>query len=695
MKRLIFLLACAFFRAPLTAQVSLANRWFHDEDLTLTGVYYYPEHWDESQWERDFRKMRELGFEFTHFAEFAWAQLEPEEGRYDFGWLDRAVALASKHGLKVVMCTSTATPPVWMSRKYPEILVTLEDGTTLDHGARQHASFSSPVYRELSCKMIRKLAEHYGNDPRIVGWQLDNEPAVQFDYGKAAEKAFRDYLRNRYNNDIRQLNDAWGTAFWSQIYASFDQIALPRSTRMFMNHHHLLDHRRFAAAQTNEFINEQCRLIRKYARNQWITTNYIPNYEEGHIGGSPVLDFPSYTRYMVYGDNEGIGRRGYRIGNPLRIAMANDFFRPIQGTYGVMELQPGQVNWGSINPQPLPGAVRLWLWSVFAGGSDFVCTYRYRQPLYGTEQYHYGIVGTDGVSVGGGGQEYASFIKEIRKLREHYAPREQKPAEYLKRRTAILFNPENSWSIERQKQNRTWETLDHIEKYYRTLKSFGAPVDFISEAKDLTGYPVVIVPAYQMADNALIERWKRYVDGGGNLIVTCRTAQKDRYGRLPEAPFGSMLSPLTGNTTDFYDLLLPDDPGEVLMDGKPYEWTTWGEILTPANDAEVWARYTKEYYEGAPAVTFRRAGKGSVTHIGVDSRHGRLEQAVLRKVYDRLNIPVMNLPHGVTLEYRNGMGIVLNYADRPYTFDLPQGSEALIGTPEIPTAGVLVFRLAR
>ena len=191
------------------------SSWFNDKDLTLTGVYYYPEHWDESQWERDFKKMHELGFEFTHFAEFAWAQLEPEEGRYDFAWLDKAVALAAKYDLKVIMCTSTATPPVWMSRKYPEILLKNEDGTVLDHGARQHASFASPLYRELSYKMIEKLAQHYGNDSRIVGWQLDNEPAVQFDYNPKAEQAFRDYLRAKYNHNIQLLNDAWGTAFWS------------------------------------------------------------------------------------------------------------------------------------------------------------------------------------------------------------------------------------------------------------------------------------------------------------------------------------------------------------------------------------------------------------------------------------------------------------------------------------------------
>ena len=667
--------------------------WFDDKDLTLTGVYYYPEHWDESQWERDFKQMHELGFEFTHFAEFAWAQLEPEEGKYAFDWLDRAVALASKYNLKVIMCTSTATPPVWLSRKYPEILIKHEDGTIKDHGSRQHASFASPVYRNLAYKMIEKLAQHYGNDPRIIGWQLDNEPAVQHDYNPKAEQGYREFLRKKYNNDIQALNKAWGTAFWSEVYSSFDEITLPKRSQWGMNHHQILDYRRFAASQTNEFLNNQCLIIKKYAKNQWVTTNYIPNYEEGHIGGSPDLDFQSYTRYMVYGDNEGIGRRGFRVGNPLRIAWANDFFRPIQGTYGVMELQPGQVNWGSINPQPLPGAVRLWLWSVFAGGSDFVCTYRYRQPLYGTEQYHYGIVGTDGVTVTPGGHEYAQFMKEIRGLRGKVAKRDAKPADYLNRRTAILFNHENSWSIEEQKQNRTWNTLAHIEKYYRTLKSFGAPVDFITEDKNLKDYPVVIAPAYQLADKELVNRWTDYVKQGGNLVLTCRTAQKDRIGRLPEIPFGAMLNELTGNELEFYDLLLPEDSGKILMDGKTYTWNTWGEILKPGKDSQIWATYTDEFYEGKPAVTTRKLGKGTVTYIGVDSTDGVLEKDLLKKLYAQLNIPVMDLPYGVTVEYRNGLGIVLNYADRSYHFNLPKGAEVLIGEQEIPTAGILVFSI--
>lgn len=590
------------------------------------------------------------------------------------------------------MCTSTATPPVWLSRKYPEILLKSEDGTVQDHGARQHASFASPVYRKLAYRMIEELARHYGNDSRIIGWQLDNEPAVQFDYNQAAEEAFREFLKEKYHYNIQELNAAWGTAFWSEVYSRFEEITLPKTAQMFMNHHQILDYRRFAAKQTNDFLNEQCRLIKKYAKNQWVTTNYIPDYDKGHIGGSKDLDFVSYTRYMVYGDNEGIGRRGYRVGNPLRIAMANDFFRPVNGTYGVMELQPGQVNWGSINPQPLPGAVRLWLWSVFAGGSDFICTYRYRQPLYGTEQYHYGIVGTDGVTVTPGGREYEQFMKEIRSLRKDYRPKEDKPETYLKRKTAILWNPENYWSIDRQKQNATWNTFAHVDKYYRTLKSYAAPVDFISEEKDFSQYPVMIVPAYQLADKELVARWKKYVEEGGNLVLTCRTAQKDRFGRLPETPFGSMIDELTGNHIEFYDLLLSQDPGQVKMDGKVYTWNTWGEILQPGTSNEVWATYTNEFYEGKPAVTFRKLGKGSVTYIGVDSSDGALERQVLDKLYSRLQIEVMNLPYGVTMEYRNGLGIVLNYSDQPYQFALPQGAKVLIGTPNIATAGVLVFK---
>lgn len=665
---------------------------FDPKDLTIVGTYYYPEHWDESQWDRDLKQIKELGFDFVHYAEFAWAQLEPSEGVYDFTWLDKAVALADKHGLKVIMCTSTATPPVWLTRKHPDILIEHEDGTKMDHGARQHPSVSNNFYREYSMKMIAKLAEHYGNDKRIIGWQLDNEPRPFDDYGADAQQRFRDYVKTKYKT-IEALNKAWGTAFWSQVYSDFSQINIPRVSQMFMNSHQILDYKRFVTDEISSFLDEQIIIIRKRVDpKQWITTNYIPEYQDGHLRKSDQLDFHSYTRYMVFGENYGVGRKGYRLGHVERISKANDFFRPIDGTYGVMELQPGQVNWGKINSQPLPGAIRLWLWHVFAGGSKFACTYRYRQPLYGTELYHYGIVGPDGVTPTRGGLEYSQFTKEIKALRKESNPKAKNPSAYEARRTAILYNHENTWEMDRNRQTTEWSTEGHIDKYYNTLKKFGAPVDFIDERDDFSRYNVMIAPAYEMLDRELVARWTKYVEEGGNLVLTCRTGHKTRNGQLFEAPFGEPIYSLIGAKIDFYDLLQPHTPDEIAFGGNKYLWTSWGEILLPDNGTETWAKYEGDFYAGSTAITFRRLGKGTVTYVGVDSQTGEMESDVLKKLYAVLNIPVLNLPEGLHIEYRDGFGIAVNYADKTYTLPLSSGAKIIIGAKEIPTAGVTVWK---
>jgi len=685
--KLIFLLLVI----ALSAKAQESKPFFPENELTTVGAYYYPEHWDESQWEQDFKKMAEMGFEFTHFAEFAWAQLEPEEGRYDFAWLDRAVALAAKYHLKVVMCTSTATPPVWLVRKYPDVLKKNEDGTMYDHGSRQHASFSSNYYREYSMKMIAGLAKRYGHDNRITGWQLDNEPRSNVDYGDDARERFRSWLKEKYQS-IDSLNVAWGTNFWSGTYSSFSEINIPRYSQWGMNLYQKLDHGRFCDCETASFLDEQASTIRKYASpEQWITSNYIPMYDVRYIGMSRELDFVSYTRYMVYGEAKGIGRKGYRLGEYTRIGMANDYFRPLSGIYGVMELQPGQVNWGAINSQPMPGAVRLWLWHVFAGGSKFACTYRFRAPIYGYEQYHYGIVGYDGVTPTPGGLEYQQFIHEIGLLRKNFTS-SQVPAAYLQRKTAILLNPDNVAAIEQNRQTTEWNTEKHVLKYYRAMKSFGAPVDFIRDTMDFSSYPFMIVPAYQQIDYSLIHKLTDYVKNGGNLILSCRTGHQDSKGHLWQAPFARPIYDLIGSEIEFYDLLMPYAPDTVIMDQMKFGWTSWGEILKPGKGTETWGVYEGDFYAGKAAVTFRHPGKGTVTYVGVDSSGGGLEQEVLSKLFGRVNVAVENYPEGIIVEYRDGFGIALNYSDKSYEMKIPFGSGILIGQENIPPAGVLVWK---
>jgi len=667
--------------------------YFPEKQLITTGVYYYPEHWDSSQWDRDLKNIAALGFEFTHFAEFAWAQLEPEEGKYDFAWLDKAVGLAAKYDLKVIMCTSTCTPPVWLARKHPEILSLNEDGTRMDHGSRQHASFSSSYYRNYSLKMVAELAKHYGNDPRIIGWQIDNEPRTFFDYNPDAQQRFRDWLKKKYST-IDALNTTWGTLFWSQTYNDFAQINIPAHKQWGMNLNQRLDHYRFAASETATFLDDQAAEIRKYSTpKQYITSNYIPSYDGGYIGKSKQLDFVTYTRYMVYGESTGVGRKGYRLGDPLRIAMANDFFRPLSPSYGVMELQPGQVNWGSINPQPAPGAVRMWLWHQFAGGSSLVCTYRYRAPLVGFEQYHYGIVGPDGVTPTPGGLEYQKFIQEIEILRKINSVSASQPSFYLARKSAILFNHENIWGMDMNKQTNQWNSMDHIMKYYKPLKAFGAPVDFIADQNDFSKYPVLIAPAYQQIDKALIDKLTSYAQSGGNLILTCRTGHKDREGHLWEAKFAAPIYDLIGAEIEFYDLPMPHAQDSVVMDHKKYAWKTWGEILKPRSGTSVLATFQGDFYAGKPAVISRKLGKGTVTYVGIDSNDGLLEGELLKKIYTQLGILIENYPVGVSVEYRNGFGIGVNYSDKPYLLTIPEGAEMVIGKKELPTAGVSVWKL--
>jgi beta-galactosidase len=305
--------------------------------------------------------------------------------------------------------------------------------------------------------------------------------------------------------------------------------------------------------------------------------------------------------------------------------------------------------------------------------------------------YHYGIVDTDGITPTPGGLEFKEFIGEIGLLRKAYNPKAKNNAAYEARRTAILYHHENTWDMQRNKQTTQWNTINHVSKYYDALKSFGCPVDFIEEQTDFNNYKVLIAPAYQLIDSSLVKKWTAYVEQGGNLILSCRTGHKNRDGQLWEAPFAAPIYELIGSKIDFYDLPLPETPNHVLFGNIAYPWTSWGEILLPDNGTEIWGTYEDDFYKGSTAITFRRLGKGTVTYVGVDSQEGKMEKEVLKKLYSRLSIPVLDLPDGLHIEYRDGFGIAVNYADKTYTLPVPENVEYLIGEKKIPTAGVSVW----
>jgi beta-galactosidase len=667
--------------------------FFPKEDLMKIGVFYYPEQWPDNQWERDFNNMAGFGFEFTHLAEFSWTYLEPEEGRFDFSWLDRAVTLAARAGLKVIMCTPSLCPPAWMGEKYPDIFLVGSDGRRREHGIRANASITNPDYRRLTDRIVEKLAEHYGHDSRIWGWQLDNEPLALPDYSPSARDAFKKWLRKKYGT-IDNLNSAWVGSFWSTRYDSFDQVLIPNEDlngEDKLSPHALLDFKRFTADMTAEFLNNQADILRKnILPEQWITTNYTNVCITADPRRSDHLDFMSFTMYPVSGRNE-LGGNNFRTGFPYKIYEACDYYRPIKGITGLMELQPGQVNWAGINPQILPGTVHMWILQSFGGGCSFLCTYRYRHPIRGSEMYHDGIVGTDGVTLSQGGKEFVQAIREIRELKKLYIPGQPMPEEFSKRKTAILWDHEVMWDLDLQKQTTLWDTWKNRNNYSAAIKSTGAPVDFISEKDDFSGYPFLVAPSYQLIDSALVEKWLRYAEGGGNLILTCRTGQKNKYGHFFEAPLAGPIRSLIGADIDFFDMLTPETKGVVTAANSKYSWNIWADVLSPYAGTGVLAEFSDQFYKGKAAAVTRRLGKGTVTYIGVATEDGSFERQVVRSVYERAGVKIEDLPKGIFMEWRDGFYVAVNYTDYPFKLPLDDKCRILTGSNPLNTSNATVW----
>lgn len=668
--------------------------------LMPIGAYYYPEHWSEDQWERDIKRIADLGFSFTHFAEFSWSRLEPEEGKFDFEWLDKCVDLADKYGLKVIMCTPSPTPPAWLTEKHPEILVVTEDGFQVKHGMRLNVNGMNPAYQYYVKRMIEKMAERYGKSFVVCGWQLDNEPHYEglYDYSPFVKGEFQNWLKVKYTT-IDNLNKAWGAAFWSYEFNDFEQIDLPNSKEHNNNPHAKIDFKRYSADAIAAALRFQSEILReRISPSQWITTNFayykfLPSVDL--FRSQQDLDFASHTMYLMSTSlNYPEGKFAGRLGSGMELSFSNELARSIKGCTGIMELQPGQIDWGAWNSQPLPGAVRMWIWHSFGLGDKFVCTYRFRQALFGAEQFHKGVMEPDGTTLSPGGMEYVTAIKEIKGLAKVPEENHEIPQELRSRSTAFLWKQDNLMSLETVKLTQQWDTWEHYYTYYQKLKTMGASVTFIQETDDfdVKKYPFMVAPAFEMVDNKLIMKWKKYVEGGGHLILTTRSGMKDNNSHLWEALLQQPIWELIGAKVDGYDQLSPVEEANVSFEGKNYTWNVWGDQLSPFPGTDVWATYSDQFYAGKPCVVKNRMGKGAVYYVGVNSKNKDLEKQLLRKIYIESKATILDLPDYFFVEYRDGYWVAVNYTSETVSAPIKDKAIIVVGTKTVAPGGVVVWK---
>ena len=353
--------------------------------MVRLGAAWYPEQWPEAQWDHDLQLMQDAHMNVVRVGEFAWSTLEPSEGRFELDWLDRAIALAAKHHIAVVIGTPTDAPPAWLTEKYPDTLGMNADGQWRQHGERRQFNYASPRYRQLCALIVAQLARRFGQNPNVIGWQIGNEYSDE-SFDPSTRALFQQFLRDKYKT-LNNLNHQWSTAYWSQTYTSWSQIPMKNSNE---NPGLLLDHKHFVTATWRSFQRAQIDVLRPLILpTQFITTNigglgWSDNWD--HYAITADLDLASWDDYVGQGHLD-----------VTRNAMLNDFVRGWKRqNFWVMETEPGSVNWAPVNNALWPGETRALAWQTIGHGADAVLYWQWRSALNGQEQYHGAIVGPDG-----------------------------------------------------------------------------------------------------------------------------------------------------------------------------------------------------------------------------------------------------------------------------------------------------------
>ncbi|MDO4853256.1 MAG: beta-galactosidase, partial [Clostridia bacterium] len=365
------------------------------------GVCYYPEHWDRSMWKSDLQRMKAAGIEVVRSAEFSWTLIEPREGEFHFELFDDYLNLCAKEGIGVILGTPTATPPAWLTEQYPEVLNALPDGTLLRHGGRRHYTYNSQVYQKLCARIVMEMAKRWGRHPAVVGWQIDNELNCETDefYAEADHVAFRAFVQKKYKT-LDALNDAWGTAFWSEVYTDWSQVRCPRPVlNGGVNPHLRLDYARFVSDSCIRFAKMQADILRQYQKpGDFITTNGLFGHLDNHVLENEVLDVYAYDSYPDFAfeiDRDPLHSRDLNDRKWSRNLIET---RSVCPHFGILEQQSGAGGW--VNrmemPAPRPGQLTLWAMQSVAHGADFVSFYRWRTAAFGTELYWHGILDYDG-----------------------------------------------------------------------------------------------------------------------------------------------------------------------------------------------------------------------------------------------------------------------------------------------------------
>ncbi len=682
---LVLLLAAGLLAGTVHAQAPLPAQ--PHKPALLLGAAWYPEQWPEPRWDADLQLMQDAHVGFVRVGEFAWSTMEPKEGDFELDWLNRAIRAAEKHGIAVVIGTPSAAPPAWLTQSYPETLRTMADGRKDGHGGRQQFDWSDPKYRELCRIMAAKMAERFGHDPDVIGWQIDNEYANE-SYGPSTDAQFQDWLKAKYKT-LDSLNARWTTAYWSETYQNWNQIPIQESGG---NPGLMLNWKEFVSDTWRGYQRNQLDAIRPLAdKRQFITTNMMGWFDAyDHYTVAQDLDLASWDDYVGTGQLD-----------PVRNGATHDLTRGfLRKNFWVMETQPGAVNWSPDNNMLNKGEVRAMAWNAIGHGAEAVEYWQWRSALNGQEQYHGTLLGADGTPVplyAEVAQEGAEFAKAAPAL----------AGTTVESQVAVLQDYDSRWAINWQRHNKAFDPIDSLMSFYRPLHGAMRSVDIVADTAPLDRYKLVVAPALNLLTPAAVANLHAYVRGGGHLVLGPRSAMKDEDNSLfTERQPGPLTDLLGARVEQFYAIrdAVPLS-GDWTGGSSAAESTLWAEQLGSLRPGtEVLLRYGKSngWLDGQPAAVTRQVGKGRITYIGASMDEGTMKAAVAWMLSSSKLAPVLpEVPVGVDVAVRSGEGkrivVLTNYDPAPQTITLPSAMEDVlaggkVSTITLPQYGVAVLR---
>lgn len=667
----------------------MAKKFF---DYIIHGGDYNPDQWMKTPeiWDEDMRLMKLAHVNSASVGIFSWAALEPEEGVYNFEWLDKILDKMHENGIAAILATPSGARPVWLAQKYPEVLRVEENGIRNEFGVRHNHCLTSPVYREKVRNINRKLAERYKNHPAVKMWHISNEYSGEC-HCELCQEAFRNWLREHYHNDIDELNFKWWNGFWAHTLNSFEQINSPK--RRGENHITALylAWNRFLTDAHISFYENEIAPLREITPDIPITTNFMRHYNG--------IDYQKFAPHvdLVSWDNYPHWDKGNNLAEAYEAAFLHDFFRSLKGgqPFFLMESTPAQVNWHDVNKLPKSGMHELSAIQAVAHGADSIQYFQWRKSRGGHEKYH-------GAVVDHAGHENTRVFRDVTRLGQTLEKLSTAVGTRPENRVAVIYDWENGWAVNafcgfnNSRRDYVSETVKWCAPFYKR----GIGIDVISMQDDFSKYDAVIAPFLYMLKDGTEERIESYVKNGGNFVATYLTGlvDKDDLCFLGGFPAGK-LKEVFGIRCEETDALPDNMPGKAEFGGKLYDINHVCDIIH-ANGAEILGEYKTDFYAGMPSVTKNTYGNGKAYYAAFRNDSDFADD-FCRMLIDENKIKAdcgIEASDGVLIRKRGENIFVMNFADeaREITLDKEYTNiitnETVSGKITLPVCGYIVLK---